>query len=273
MVARIGYATFALLLVVLAGVFAVRLLRGRPERLPAVAAPAEIAGRPCDEAAGIARELTRERVLDRARLAYLWIVTNCDGAAALPDAMLAGASLLGYLVNQPSEARLVYEDFLRRFPMHADVPQALYHLAKLEIDAGHYAAAVARLTSLADRYPHSAHEQSAKFLASKAAEMLATEQQSRRTLLGQIAELVPNNIVSFLALIAALGPSVIQVVTRARGDAGAPMRLRWVMPTVVVGLTVLNYTLNNIEGARRNRMLMEKLDRLVALSPAAQGAK
>jgi len=136
-----------------------------------------------------------------------------------------------------------------------------------------YAAAATHLASLADRYPHSTHEQSAKFLASKAAEMLATEQQSRRTLLGQIAELVPNNVVSFLALSAALGPSVIQVVARARGDAGAQVRLRWVMPAVVVGLTVLNYTLNNIEGARRNRMLMEKLDRLVAVSPAAQGAR
>jgi tetratricopeptide (TPR) repeat protein len=271
MIARVWYAVLAGGLLVLAGTFAVRLHRGRQQALPVVEAPAEIAGRSCEEAIGTARQLTKSGALDRARLVYLWLLSDCDTSPVLPDAMLEAGSLFGHLLQQPREARLVYAQFLRRFPTNPEAGDVTYHLARLEIERGDYTAAVAHLTTLAQRYPDSWHEESAKFLAAKAAEMLAAEQRSRRTVFGQLAQLVPNNWVSVLALLTALGPTVIQSVTKARESAESTARSRWTMPSVIIGLTLLNFVINNVDSAQQTRALMEKLDEL-ASSAAQLGA-
>ncbi|HUI28384.1 MAG TPA: tetratricopeptide repeat protein [Candidatus Kryptonia bacterium] len=261
MLARIGYAILAVGLFVLIGVFVVRVYRGRPRSLPSVAAPAEIAGQPCQAALETARELTRRRALERARQAYLWLATHCDDSPVQPEALLEAGSLLGHLLNQPHEAQQVYERFLGRFGSQPGADAALYHLAKLRIDAGDYAAAITYLSLLAERYPTSEHRESAQFLTVKAAEMLAARRQALRSVSGQVAQLVPNNFFSLLALLAAVGPSLLQIVVRPKSDfSPARRRLRWVQPSLVVGLTFLNYVMNNLDLARRNADLMEKLD-------------
>jgi hypothetical protein len=262
MIARVGYTLLAIGLLTLAGVFAFRLHRGRQRVLPVVEAPAEVAGRSCEQGIEKARDLTKSAALERARLIYLWLLSHCDNSSVLPDAMLEAGSLFGHLLHQPREARLVYQQFLRRFPNHPEAGDVTYHLARLEIERGNYTAAVAHLTTLAQRYPDSWHEESAKFLAAKAAEMLAAEKRSRHTVLGQLRQLVPNNLVSLLALLTALGPTVIQTVSKLRESAKTGLHRRWALPTLIVGLTVLNYVVNNVDSARQNQLLMEKLDRL-----------
>ena len=255
----------AIALLALAGLFAARVYGNREQGLPSVPAPQEIAGRSCGESVAIARALTKQGALDRARLAYLWVVEHCGDATVLPGALLEAGSLLGYLLHHPGEAQTVYEQFLRRFPSDLGAVDATYHLAKLEIDAGDYASAVAHLTTLAERYPNSPHAASAQLLAAKAAELLAHERRSQRTLVGQLWQLVPNNVLSLLAVLAALGPSVIQTVSRLKTERSPEAaRSRWLVPMVIIGLTVLNYVINNVDNARRNRTLMEKLDQLTA---------
>jgi tetratricopeptide (TPR) repeat protein len=273
MIARVCYALLAIGLLMLAGVFAFRLYRGRQRVLPVVEAPAEVAGRSCDEGIEKARELTKRAALDRARLVYLWLLSHCDNSPVLPDAMLEAGSLFGHLLHQPREARLVYQQFLRRFPTNPEAGDVTYHLARLEIERGDYTAAIAHLTTLAQRYPNSWHEESGKFLAAKAAEMLAAEKRSRRTFFGQLKQLVPNNLVSLLALLTALGPTVIQTVAKLRESAKSGTRTRWAVPAIVVGLTALNYVMNNVDSGRQNRLLMEKLDHLAGGAVQAQASE
>jgi len=269
MVARACYAVLAAALVGLAVIALVRFHRGRELPVPLVAPPSEVAGQSCDAALNTARALTQSGRLDRARMAYLWIVGHCEQTTVLPEATLELASLLAYRLGQTREAAQVYRSFLERFPSDPEAPNALYHLAKLEIDAGRYASAVAHLTALANQYPGSSHEQSARFLAGRAAQMLVAEKDARRTVTGQIAELVPNNFLSFLVLLTALAPSIIQAVSKAREDRGGSRR--WVMPGVIIGLTIVNYTINNVDSARRNRDLMERIDRILAVGSHAEG--
>lgn len=264
MMRRVCYALLTVALVTLIALFVVRMRSRTPPALPAVEPPPEIAGRSCAEGLQRARELTRSGALDQARLAYLWLVGHCDDSSALPDALLETGSLLGHLMGRPGEARRAYETFLRRFPTHAGAADATYHLAKLEIDAGDYTGAVAHLTRLAEDYPDSQHEESAKFLAAKAAEMLAADRRKQRTAAGQLTALVPNNVVSLLALLAAIGPAIIQTVRQARSEAAnRATSWRWMVPSIVIGLTVLNFVINHVDNTRRNALVMDKLDRLL----------
>lgn len=269
---RVLYASLTALLTVLAVICVVRLWGGGAGPLPLVEQPAELRGRPCADALAQARALTSSGALDRARDAYLWIIGDCDDATVLPDALLEAGSLLGHLMQRPDEARAAYQEFLRRFPEHAGAADALFHLAKLEIDAGRSADAVAHLTLLAQRFPDSPHRESAVFLASRASALVTTNRREQRTLLGQLARIVPNNIVSLLALLAAIGPAIIQAVHQASKEgAGAPLQRRWMLPGILIGLTLLNYVLNNIDGARRDAQLMAELDRLLVAGGSATG--
>lgn len=264
MMRRLCYALLTAALVTLVALFGARVWRGKRQALPRVDAPPEIAGRSCEDGLQQARELTRSGALEPARVAYLWLIGHCDHSPVLPDALLEAGSLFGHLMQRPSEARRVYRTFLRRFPTHPGAADATYHLAKLEIDAGDYAAAVVRLTALADRWPSSPHAESATFLAAKAAQMLAADRRSQRTAGGQAAALVPNNILSLLALLVAIGPSAIQTLRQAKGESAATRaRRRWMVPVLVIGLTLLNSLMNNVDNARRNALVMEKLDRLL----------
>jgi hypothetical protein len=246
----------------LAAAFGLRLCAQREQPLPTIAELPELDGRSCDEGLAKARELTKAAALDRARLAYLWLFSHCNDSPIQPEAMLEAGSLLGHLLQRPGEAQQVYQDFLSRFPTHPQADDATYHLAKLEIDAGNYTAAVGHLTALAQRYPNSAHQESARFLASKAAEMLAADRNTFRTLPGQLSNLVPNNPLSFIVLLAAVGPVVIDWVSRAKRER------RWLLPSIVIALTLLNYAINNFEAIQKNTQLMERFVRLAA--PGAQ---
>ena len=265
MITRVGYALLAVGLLTLAAIFVIPAFTDRPHGFPKVDASAEVAGQSCEQATQTAAALTKDAKLDRARLAYLWILSHCDAAPVLPDAMLQAGSLFAYRMNEAHDAQLVYEEFLRRFPDHAEAGDVTFNLARLEIDGGDYSAAIAHLTMVAQRYPTSWHEESAKFLAMRAAEMLTADRHSRRTVFGQLAQFIPNNFASVLLLLTAVGPSVIQTVHKARGESVSE-RAKWMIPAIIIGLTVLNYTINNVDSARRNKLLMEKLDRLAAPS-------
>lgn len=262
---RLPYAVLTVVLLILAVLCVTRLFGGTPS-LPTVSQPDALQGRSCAEALAQARGLTASRAIDRARVAYLWIIETCDGdGAVLPQALLEAGSLLGHLMQRPDEARVAYETFLRRFPNHPNAADALFHLAKLEIDDGDSADATAHLTLLAQRFPDSVHKDSATFLASRASELVVADRRSQRTLLGQLARTVPTNVLSLLALLAAIGPSVIQTVRQARKEeSGAARQRRWMIPGIIIGLTLLNYVINNIDNARQNAQLMNKLDRLLA---------
>lgn len=262
---RMGYALLTAVLLTLVAVFVARAWWRKGPTLPSVDTPPEaIAGLSCESGLSAARQLTKGGAYDHARLAYLWLVAHCEDSPLLPEALLEAGSLLGHLLGRPGEAQAAYAIFLDRFPTDPGAADATYHLAKLEIDAGNYAAAVAYLTELADRYPDSERRESARFLADEAAELLAADRRSQRTLRGQLAAIVPNNFASVLALLVAIAPSAIQTVRQARRESAASIaRWRWAVPALVIGLTVLNSLMNNVDNARRNTLVMEKLDRLL----------
>jgi tetratricopeptide (TPR) repeat protein len=257
MIRQISYALLTLALLALAAAFGLQKISRRSQSLPTAQLPAELAGRPCEHVLDKARELTKSAP-GRARPVYLWMLSHCDGSPVLPGIMLEAGSLFGHLLHQPREAQEVYEDFLRRFPNHPQADDATYHLAKLEIDAGDYTAAVAHLTALAERYPNSPHQESAKFLASKAAETLAGKRHAFWTLSGQASSMIPNNPFSFVILLIAVGPVVIDWVGRAKRER------RWLLPSIVIALTLLNYVINNFEAIQRNAQLVERFVRLAA---------
>jgi hypothetical protein len=262
---RIGYALLTALPALLIVVFVARSCGRDRAALPSVAErPEVIAGLPCDAALSAARQLVKGGALEHAQTAYLWIVEHCDDPSLLPDALLEAGSLFGHLLDRPQLAAAAYATFLRLFPTHEGAADATYHLAKLEIDAGNYAAAVAHLTALTRRYPAGRHAESARFLAGEAAEMLAADRRSQRTVAGQVSALVPNNLLSVLALMVAIAPSVIQTVRQAKRDtASGAVRWPWLVPAIVILLTLFNSALNNIDNARRNTLVMDKLDRLL----------
>jgi len=272
MVRRLTYTALTGALVLLVILFATRLWGRRQTSLPNVELPRELSGLSCPDALARARMLTRQPALERARVAYLWIVGHCDDPTVLADGLLETGALLGYLMQRPNEARRAYGTFLQRFPGNAGTAEVTYNLARLEIDGGDYAAAVAHLTELAQRFPNSEHEASAKFLAGKAAEMLAADRRARQSLLGRVTAVIPNNFFSLLALLAAIGPSVIQALRQSHGASETKRpRQRWLVPALIVGLTLLNYIINDVRSAQQNRLVMEKLDRLLAVGVRSPG--
>jgi tetratricopeptide (TPR) repeat protein len=268
---RLCYALLTAALVGLLALFGARAWTKDVQTLPIVEAPTEVAGQSCAAGLQTARELTWRDDLDPARRAYLWLIQHCEGSPVLPDALLEAGALFGFRMQRPAEARRAYEAFLRRFPDQPGADDATYHLAQLEIDAGEYAPAVAHLTALAERDPNGPHEESAKFLAARAAEMLAADRRAQRTATGQVAALVPNNLLSMLALLVAVGPSAIQTLRQAHRESTSPTRWRWMIPGLVIGLTLLNSVINNIDNARRNTLVMEKLDRLLESESGVPG--
>jgi hypothetical protein len=266
MIARIGYGFLAVCLVTLAATFGVRVYEQRRQPLPGVLELPDFAGISCEDGLAKARELTKATQVDRARLAYLWLRTHCASSPLLPDVLLEAGSLCGHLMQRPVEAQQIYQEFLSRFPTHPAADDATYHLAKLEIDGGDYAAAVAHLTALAQRYPDSPHQESAKFLASKAAEMLAADRTTFRSVSGQLGAFVPNNPFSLFALLLAVGPAALEVISKAKRER------RWLIPTLVLVLTLLNYLVNNWEAFQRNAQLMETFVHLAAAEQQAPAA-
>ncbi len=256
---RLGYAVFFIVLVGLSAMFGLRLYDNQDRALPRVDAPPEIKGLSCEDGISRARDLTKNDTLESARLAYLWLIASCEGSSILPDALIEAGSLSGYLLHRPAEARQVYKQFLLRFPTHPQADDATYHLAKLDIDAGDYPSAVAHLTLLAQDYPQSTHHESAQFLVAKASEMLAADRSSLWTVVGQLRKMVPNNILSLLAVLAAVGPAALQIFEKA-GDSGSNRRR--LVPVLILVLTLLNYFVNNFQSDRQNKRLMAKLDRL-----------
>jgi hypothetical protein len=93
--------------------------------------------------------------------------------------------------------------------------------------------------------------------------MLASERRSRGTATGQLSALVPNNLFSVLALLIAIGPSAIQTLRQAKRESASGRFWRWAVPALVIALMLLNGAINNIDNARRNTLVMEKLDRLL----------
>lgn len=262
---RLPYAVLSAVLLILAALCVTRLFGGSSS-LPTVRQPDALQGRSCVEALAHARGLTAGREVELAREAYLWIIETCDrDETVLPQALLEAGSLLGHLAHRPDEAHIAYETFLGRFPNHPGAPDALFHLARLEIDAGDSADAIAHLTLLSQRFPDSAHKESATFLASRAADLVAADRRAQRTFLGQLARTVPTNLLSLIALLAAIGPSVIQTLQKASTEESAATHSRrWMVPGVIIGLTLLNYVINNIDSARQNAQLMSKIDQLLA---------
>jgi hypothetical protein len=102
--------------------------------------------------------------------------------------------------------------------------------------------------------------------------MLEADRRSQRTLAGQVAALVPNNPFSALALLVAIAPSLIQTLRQGRRDAASgSVRWPWLVPAVVVGLTLVNSAINNVDNARRNALVMEKLDQLLEAQAQVPG--
>jgi hypothetical protein len=96
--------------------------------------------------------------------------------------------------------------------------------------------------------------------------MLAADRTTFRSVSGQLGALVPNNPFSFFALLLAVGPAALELISKAKREQ------RWLIPTLVLALTLLNYVVNNCETFQKNAQLMEKFVRLAATEQQAPAA-
>lgn len=259
---RFAYALVAAVLCVGVGMFAVQSGGQRGGGLPVVAQPDGFAELSCSAGVDRARSLVRSGAVDAAAQAYLWLAVGCADDRMLPDILLEAGSLFGHMLRNPAWARASYERLLDCCSGADGADTATYQLARLEIDDGDFAAAVSHLTILAERYPTTPHIESARVLSLRAAEMLTARRQESRTVSGQVRELVPNNAWSVLAVIAAVGPAMMEAFRRAR-DATGVSRLA---PTAILALTILNYFINNAESARRDADILAKLEGLKSVA-------
>lgn len=244
----VWYAIAAALVAALLVPLALQMYASRDRPLPVVTDMPENLGLTCEEVLQNARELA---ISDpgKARQTYLFFFHLCPDTAEMPHAMIEAASLLSYRLESPREARRVYTEFLGRFPTHPDASAAMLQLAKLELDAGNYASAVAHLTRLTNRYPNSLHEESARYLAERAAEMLASDRQSPWTILGQIRQLVPNNFKSILAILVALVPFAAKAIHRYVSGPRTGKSLALLLLLLVCLIT--NYFMNIVERSKQ----------------------
>jgi hypothetical protein len=58
---------------------------------------------------------------------------------------------------------------------------------------------------------------------------------------------------------------VIQTLQKAsKEESEAATHRRWTLPGIIIGLTLLNYVINNLDTARQNAQMMSKIDQLLA---------
>ena len=233
---------------------------GHPEpRLPVVTEFPAMDGLSCTDGLAKARELARTSP-EQGRLAYFWLFSHCADSPVLPDAMIEVGALLAYHLQKPAEAKQVYVAFLDRFPSDAAAADVLLQLAKLELDEGDYASAVTHLTDLVQRFPDSSHQESASFLAARAAEMLAVDRQKVRTPVGQLRQMIPNNVVSVLMLVMGFIPvvySASRAAEKLRSEQRTGMKL--VLALVIVCIFA-NFAVNNFKKAKQ----IDRLDTEIA---------
>ena len=127
----------------------------------------------------------------------------------------------------------------------------LLQLAKLELDRGDYASAVTHLTQLVQDFPDSSHQESARFLAERAAELLAADRQAARTPLGRLQQMVPNNVASVLMLVMGFIPVVYTASNAAqklKSAQGIGMKL---LLAIVIVCIFANFSINNFKKAQQ----------------------
>jgi tetratricopeptide (TPR) repeat protein len=248
-------------LLVLLGAFVVKTWMQREQPLPVVTELPGMDGLSCDDGLSRARDLARPSP-EEARLAYFWLFNRCADSAVLPDVMIEAGALLAYHLQKPAEARQIYAAFLERFPSDAAAADVMLQLAKLALDDGDYATAVTYLTDLVQRYPDSTHEESAQFLAERAAEMLAVDRQTVRTPLGQMRQFVPNNAVSVLMLAMGFVPVLYTAGNAAQKLKSAQRTSVKLLLALVIFCIFTNFFINNFKKAQQIEQLDTKISAL-----------
>jgi outer membrane protein assembly factor BamD (BamD/ComL family) len=207
-------------------------------------------GLSCADGLTKARELARTSP-EQGRLAYFWLFSQCAESPVLPDAMIEVGALLAYHLQKPTEAQQVYVQFLNRFPSDPAVADVLLQLAKLELDRGDYASAVNHLTELVQNHPDSSHQESARFLAERAATMLAADRQAVRTPLGQLRQMIPNNAASVLMLVMGFIPVVYTASNAAQKFKAAQRSGVKLLLALVIVCIFANFFINNFNKAQQ----------------------
>lgn len=241
--------------------FGVERWRPRVSPLPVVTELAGMDGLSCTEGLGRARELVRAAP-EEARLAYFWLLNHCEHSPELPEVLIEAGALLAYHLQKPEEARQVYREFLERFPTDQSGADVLLQLAKLDLDAADYPAAVSRLTQLTQQYPGSQHQESAQFLANRAAEMLAADRQSVRTPLGQLRQMVPNNVASALMLLIGFIPVVYTASNAAQKLKQTQRTGGKLVIALVIVCIITNFVINNFKKAQQIAQLDTEISAL-----------
>jgi len=245
----IAYLLGAGLLVLLVAFGAQKWMKREPP-LPVVTELQDMDGLSCADGLEKARELSRIAP-DQGRLAYFWLFSQCAESPITAEAMIEAGALLAYHLQKPAEAEQVYARFLDQFPTEPAAADVLLQLAKLQLDKGDYASAVTRLTQLVQDFPDSPHQESARFLADRAAELLAADRQSVRTPLGQLRQMVPNNVGSALMLLMGFIPVVYTATNaaqRLRETQRAGVKL---LIALVIVCIFTNFFINNFKKAQQ----------------------
>jgi len=256
----IAYFLGAGLLVLLIAFGAQNWLK-RDSPLPVVTELPGMDGLSCTDGLARARELSRTSP-DQSRLSYFWLMTHCADSPVLQEAMLEVGALLAYHLQQPTEAQQVYQLFLHRFPSDPAAADVLLQLAKLELDKGDYSSAVSHLTELVQRYPDSSHQDSARFLAERAAEMLAVDRQAVRTPLGRFRQMVPNNAASVLMLVMGFIPAVYTAISTAQNFKTAKGKGAKAMLALVIICTLGSFAVNDFKKAQETARLDTEISAL-----------
>ena len=253
---RVLSAVLAAVALALVFVYGVRQLQSQEQALPTVTVPPELQGVSCAVMRDKARELSA-KAPQKARDTYYAFLSKCSADVGLPDALMELGAVLVYRLQRPEEARLVYAEALRRFPQHEIASDALFYVARLELDAGDYPSAVLHLNQLVTLHPGTRHLETAKFLAERAEVMRAANQSSQQTLVGQLESLVPSSAPALLLLICAVGTAVINAFLTWHRNGRSP--LQTIALVAAVACLLANYALTQANRAESDRRLKAEI--------------
>jgi tetratricopeptide (TPR) repeat protein len=256
----IAYLLGAGLLVLLVAFGAQKWMKREPP-LPVVTELPGMDGLSCADGLAKARELSRTAP-DQGRLAYFWLFSQCADSSIIAEAMIEAGALLAYHLQKPAEAEQVYARFLNRFPTDPAAADVLLQLAKLQLDKGNYASAVTHLTQLVQDFPDSSHQESARFLADRAAELLAADRQAARTPLGRLQQMVPNNAASVLMLVMGFIPVVYTASNAAQKFKATQRTGAKLLLALVIVCIFTNFVINNFKKAQQIAQLNTEISAL-----------
>ena len=232
-----------------------------------VALPWALRQRPPEQQLTKALELAREGKTELALELYRTVVDTVDDPERQAEALFLWASALGQSMDQNARARQLFEQLTKAYPQSRFADNAHYSLGLLAVETGALRRAVYHFTYLIEHYPQSERLEEAKLMARHVSQRLVEGWRGVSHLslpVSIVMNLLPNNLISLLALLTAVGGPLVWVLL---GYLESPQRrevlkrstIAKVMLLLFVMLIVSNYFLNRHQSQQDSQQLMMRL--------------